>query len=292
MLLNREGRRELRVRRLPFSRFKGLVVAVGLLAVLSGGCDSAKKPPTAPGDEEPAVGSEMAVMLLDRAELELVWIPEGSFMMGSLDSEFGRVSDEGPLHEVIFSRGFWLGKYEVTQGQWEAVMGYNPSRFKGTDRPVENVSWEAVQQFIGALNQAEGRAIYRLPTEAEWEYACRAGTTTRYSFGNDERELGEYAWYAANSGGSTQDVGLKKPNAWGLYDMHGNVWEWSHHWYGDYAAESQTDPTGPAMGSLRVTRGGCWSIADAWRFRSAYRSKVAPAEHYANLGFRLMRKAR
>ena len=163
------------------------------------------------------------------------------------------------------TKPFYLGKYLVTQEQWEAVMGNNPSHFKGPKNPVEQVSWDDCQQFLEQA-QREGRprgGKFQLPTEAQWEYACRAGSTTRYCFGDDESELGEYAWYDANSGSKTHPVGEKKPNAWGLYDMHGNVWEWCQDWYdGGYYANSPTDdPTGPATGSDRVFRGGGWDYA-------------------------------
>ncbi len=195
-------------------------------------------------------------------DVEFVLISEGEFLMGSADGE----NDERPVHKVRISQPFYLGKYEVTQAQWEAVMGNNPSHFKGSffkkgdpNRPVENVSWEEVQEFIRKLNAKEGGAHYRLPTEAEWEYTCRAGSTTAYCFGDDEELLGEYAWYGENAGIQTHPVGQLKPNAWGLYDMHGNVWEWVQDCYGEYPAEAVTDPQGPSSGSSRVKRGGGWS---------------------------------
>ena len=173
-------------------------------------------------------------------EIEFVWIEPGTFLMGAADLGFTE-------HEVTISRGFYLGKYEITQGQWESVMGSNPSYFGGSNRPVEQVSWNDVQEFIGRLNEAAGEEVYRLPTEAEWEYACRAGTTTRWSFGDDEGQLGEYAWYTGNNSPyGTKEVGTKRPNPWGLYDMHGNVWEWCQDWYGSYTSDSQIDPAGPA----------------------------------------------
>ena len=129
-------------------------------------------------------------------------------------------------HKVTIKNSFYLGKSSVTQKQWKKIMGKNPSHFKGEDRPVEMVSWKEVQKFVTKLNEKEGTDKYRLPSEAEWEYACRAGTQTRYYFGDDESKLNEYAWYAENSGSQTHSIGQKKPNSWGLYDMHGNVWEW------------------------------------------------------------------
>jgi formylglycine-generating enzyme required for sulfatase activity len=219
--------------------------------------------------------------------MDFVLIPAGTFKMGSDTGD----SDEKPVHEVRLSKAFYLGKHEVTQGQWQAVMGSNPSYFKGeATLPVEQVSWEDVQEFLRKLNAKEGGTKYRLPTEAEWEYAARAGSTTAYSFGNDERQLGDYAWYFANSGSKTHPVGQKKPNAWGLYDMHGNVWEWVQDWYGPYSAGSAVDPAGPSSGSRRVFRGGSW-IFDARLCRSAYRYRVTPGSRIHYLGVRLLRTA-
>jgi formylglycine-generating enzyme required for sulfatase activity len=170
-------------------------------------------------------------------------------------------------------------------------MGRNPSRFTGNpDRPVEHVSWEDVQQFIQVLNAREGSERYRLPREAEWEYACRAGSTTAYSFGDDEGQLGEYAWYKENSRGEPHPVGRLKPNAWGLYDMLGNVWEWVQDWYGEYTAETVKDPQGPQPREDRVNRGGSW-VFDAGWCRSAIRGHVTPNHRADDLGFRLLRTA-
>jgi formylglycine-generating enzyme required for sulfatase activity len=218
--------------------------------------------------------------------MEFVLIAAGTFLMGSDDGE----NLEQPVHQVTISQPFYLGRYAVTQEQWVMVIGANRSDFTGDrNRPVEYVSWEDVQDFIQRLNAKERGAIYRLPTEAEWEYACRAGSKTAYSFGDDTRQLREYAWYGENSG--THPVGRKWPNAWGLYDMHGNVWEWVQDWYGKYAPESVTDPQGPTSGSYRVIRGGSWG-AGAGYCRSAYRGHGAPGTRAADLGFRLLRTAR
>jgi formylglycine-generating enzyme required for sulfatase activity len=176
--------------------------------------------------------------------------------------------------------------HSITQAQWEAVMGENPSKFKGRSNPVENVSWDDIQVFIKRLNQKEGTNKYRLPTEAEWEYAARAGTTSAYSFGDDADSLGRYAWYDGNSGDKTHPVGQKQPNPWGLHDMHGNIKEWVQDWYDqDYYAKSPArDPRGPSGGLFRVLRGGGW-IDDAEDLRSAYRDSIFPnIRHY---GFRL-----
>jgi len=170
------------------------------------------------------------------------------------------------------------------------VTGSNPSHFKGPKNPVDTVSWDDCQQFLGKLNAKSAAEVgkFQLPSEAQWEYACLAGSKTRYCFGDDESKLGDYAWYAANSGSKTHPVGEKKPNAWGLYDMHGNVWEWCQDRDGDgYYAKSPTDdPTRPATGSHRVYRGGSW-LNDARFCRSAVRSDLTPGFRYYALGFRV-----
>jgi formylglycine-generating enzyme required for sulfatase activity len=220
--------------------------------------------------------------------MEFVLIPSGSFTMGA-DKNFEDASDnETPQHRVRISQSFYLGKYEVTQAQWEAVMGNNPSKFRGRSNPVERVSWNDVQEFIRRLNERAGHARYRLPTEAEWEYAARAGTTDAYSFGDDAYYLGRYAWHDGNSGEETHPVGRKRPNAWGLYDMHGNVWEWVQDWYGEryYSHSPGVDPKGPPSGSYRVERGGGWDYSA--RFcRAAYRYGITPNSRVGNFGFRL-----
>ena len=190
--------------------------------------------------------------------------------MGSYPGEGS--DDEHPRHQVVISKDFQMLEFEVTQAQWEAVMGNNPSSFSGDNNPVESVSWHDCQSFISKLNELDSDYTYRLPTEAEWEYACRAGSDTTYSHGNDSGQLGEYAWYDDNSNSRTHPVGEKKPNAWDLYDMHGNVWEWCQDWYdGDYYDNSPgTDPQGPNSGSYRVIRGGGWRN-DAGYCRSAFR---------------------
>jgi formylglycine-generating enzyme required for sulfatase activity len=224
--------------------------------------------------------------------MEFVLIPAGEFMMG-LDKrkDSNARDDEVPQHRVSISKPFYLGKYEVTQAQWEAVMGNNPSNFKGRDNPVESVSWDDVQEFIRRLNIQEGNGCCRLPTEAEWEYAARAGSDKKYSFGDDAGQLGQYAWYDDNSGEKTHPVGQKEPNAWGLYDMHGNVNEWAQDWYSaTYYSESPgTDPKGPSwpsVGPYRVARGGCWGIL-AWFCRSACRNSNTLYIGFDFIGFRL-----
>jgi len=223
--------------------------------------------------------------------MEFIYIPAGEFIMGDLFSHRFRKDgrdDEKPLHEVEIN-GFYIGRYPVTQGEWKKVMDDNPSKFKsGGNYPVENVSWNDAQKFMKRLTTMNnGKYLFRLPTEAEWEYAARAGTTTRFYFGNYEGQLRQYAWYSRNSGGKTHGVGQKQPNLWGLYDMHGNVWEWCQDWYGDYPSGSITDPTGPSSGSHRVLRGGSW-IKRAGRCRSAQRGRCSPSvRNNSDIGFRL-----
>ena len=218
--------------------------------------------------------------------MEFVGVPAGSFVMGSPEDEEGRSSDERQ-REVRISQGFWMGKYEVTQGEWEAVMGTNPSGFPecGARCPVEQVSWDDVQEFIRRLNERESASgyVYRLPTEAEWEYAARAGTT-----GARHGELDEVAWYSDNSGPTTHPVGEKQANAWGLHDTLGNVWEFVADWYGEYPAGAVTDPQGPDTGSGRVIRGGSWG-GGAGYVRSAVRFSRSPGHRDGFIGFRLVR---
>ncbi len=224
-----------------------------------------------------------------------VWINPGTFTMGSPSTEWHRFDDEGPQTRVTISPGFGMSKYETTQEEYLEVMGENPSYFTGDlKRPVEQVTWNDAANYCAKLTARERAAgrlpagyEYRLPTEAEWEYACRAGTTTRFSFGDDLQytNLGKYAWYDRNSMGQTHPVGVKAPNAWGLYDMHGSVFEWCLDWYGDYPGGSVTDPRGPSTGSHRVIRGGGWNH-DGWNCRSTARSSDSPDSRCKKTGFR------
>jgi formylglycine-generating enzyme required for sulfatase activity len=237
--------------------------------------------------------------------LDLLWVKPGTFEMGSPLSEKDRYDVETP-HAVTLTDGFYLGKHEVTQSQWEKVMGSNPSEYKGADRPVETVSWTDVTSFCAKLTASERAAgslpagmTYQLPTEAQWEYACRAGTKTAFSFGEASGELHRHANYAdvntdfdwsdkAHDDGyeNTSPVGSYKANGWGFHDMHGNVWEWCADWYGDYPTGAARDPVGPAVGSYRVLRGGSWG-STANSARSAYRLRNGPALSNIYLGFRL-----
>jgi formylglycine-generating enzyme required for sulfatase activity len=222
--------------------------------------------------------------------MTFVYIPSGTFMMGSPEDEPGRFDNE-TFHEVTLTQGFYMQTTQVTQGQWKGVMGNNPSRFKDNDDcPIENVSWNNVQEFIGKIKEKEGK-IYRLPTEAEWEYACRAGSKTQYYFGSSKKLLSEYAWHGNffTIFGRTHPVATKKPNAWGLYDMHGNVCEWCEDLYSNYPSGSVTDPMGPSNGSYRVFRGGGW-FSLARYCRSAYRNRWKPDYRDDYVGFRLLLK--
>jgi len=230
--------------------------------------------------------------------MKFVYIPPGTFMMGSPLTESGRDNDE-KQHSVTLTEGFYIQTTEVTQGQWKAVMGNNPSFFKncGDDCPVEQVSWNDAQELILKMNQMVGSGRYRLPTEAEWEYACRAGSKTAVANGGiSELECGHdsnldaMGWYCGNARKKTHPVAQKNPNAWGLYDMHGNVFEWCQDRYGDYYSISVTDPTGPMGGLYRVYRGGGWNFG-AKLCRSADRLKFTPDYKSRVLGFRLLRQS-
>jgi len=242
--------------------------------------------------------------------MEFVWVPPGEFLMGSPDDESERFDDEGPQRRVTISKGFWMGKYPVTQAQYQQITGDNPSYFKDgkifgfggrarPDCPVESVSWNEAKAFCGKLQgrlAGDMRALTaRLPTEAEWEYACRAGTTTAFHYGDSLGATmanfdGNYPYGGGRKGEYRQmtvPVGSFKPNAWGLHDMHGNVWEWCEDWYGDYPSEPVTDPEGPGSGSSRVLRGGSW-CNDARDCRSANRNVFAPGLPNFNFGFRVV----
>ena len=215
--------------------------------------------------------------------IEFVRVPPGSFTMGGLKANFRMP------HPVTITHGYWMGKYEVTQAQWEAVMGSNPSHWKGDPRrPVEQVSWRDVHKFIAKLNELNSGMDFRLPTEAEWEYACRAGSQAEYFFGDDAGMLKDYAVYYENSGYKTNPVGQKKPNAWGIYDMAGNVLEVVEDRWGLFSADPQVDPKGPATGADRVRRGGAWYYAADFLVSEARRSVQ---EDYSNnaQGLRLAR---
>jgi formylglycine-generating enzyme required for sulfatase activity/predicted Ser/Thr protein kinase len=298
-----------------------LGISVGLWALIRPGGSSEPAPPVAPGwpfDAAEAkrrqqaaadalgVKVEQEVNLGNGVKMTFVLIPAGEFLMGSPPTtsseqtagvygatDLGATStvalpeSEFPQHQVKLSKPFWLGKFEVTQEQWAAV---NPSRDQSRPQhAVCQVHWHHCREFAQKLSARTGK-VFRLPTEAEWEYACRAGSKTRFSFGDSDNASAEYAWYSGNSAGTRQPVGQKKPNAWGLYDMHGNVWEWCADWYGAYEAGPVTDPTGPPSGTGRVRRGGCWSSGPG-ECRCACRQGSGAASFTLTIGFRIVLEA-
>ncbi|PAV14239.1 Sulphatase-modifying factor protein [Methanosarcina spelaei] len=223
--------------------------------------------------------------------MEFVLIPAGKFMMGSPSGEEVIYDDEAPIHKVTIEDSFYMGKYPVTQKQWKKIQGSNPSSLKGEDWPVEMISWEDAQEFIQKLNEKEGTEKYRLSSEAEWEYSCRAGTQTRYSFGDDESKLNEYAWYEKSFGSETHPAGQKKPNSLGLYDIHGNVWEWvQDRWHSNYnVAPSDGSAWEDGNSSSRLIHGGSWG-SNAVSCRSAARLGDDPDSCGSVVGFRLLRE--
>lgn len=256
-----------------------LVSVISLAAVAFGG---------------PAAGQPLTLDMGQGVKLEMVWVPAGEFDMGTTTDG----DDARPVHHVKITKGFWMGKCEVTQEQYEAVVGRNPAGYKGAKSPVENVSWTDAVAFTDRLN---GMGILpagvasRLPTEAEWEYACRAGTNTRFYSGNSESDLARIGWYGAsrvllyggNAGNQPHTVGEKEPNKFGLYDMIGNVWEWCSDWYGPYSGGGAIDPTGPATGIKRVRRGGAFPNAQGF-LGSAVRGASAPNDRVAAFGLRIV----
>lgn len=305
----------MKARQLFLGRWKMLVIVlmVSGVAVVELGVAGEKVSVTVLDKKGPDNSAETSrdIKTQTFADIEFVWIEPGTFMMGSPESEKSRQSNEGPQHRVTLTQGFWMGKYEVTQAQWESLMGNNPSgqvfppgsgltkeqwesirgidpaAYRGSDKPVENVSWRDTQAFIHKLNGLD-KGTFRLPTEAEWEYACRAGSTTRYCFGDDRYDLDDFAWYG-DTGATMCPVGQKLPNAWGLYDMHGNVREWCQDWWEYYSPDPITDPTGPTAGALRILRGGSY-YHPCQDCRSAARDGTFPDDNASvSLGFRIVR---
>jgi len=243
-----------------------------------------------PATTTPAPSATRARHVIADLGLELIWVEPGTFVMGSPADEPERNKAENPQRMVTLTTGYWLGRTEVTQGQYEKVMGVNPSTFKAAEEqaPVDRVSWLDAMAFCRQLTERErvaGRLSdgyhFTLPTEAQWEYACRAGTTGAYA-----GEPNAMTWFEGNSGGTTHPVGQREPNAWGFYDMSGNVLEWCNDWYGDYAKGAHVDPSGPERGYFRIARGGSWRT-DLRVGRSAARAGGSPGRLDYTLGFRL-----
>jgi len=227
--------------------------------------------------------------------MTLVKIPAGSFMMGTNSTDYDWLSSSRPVHQVTISRTFYMGQYEVTQDQYQAVMGTNPSHFENPNKPVDQISWDDATAFCQILSARSGYSV-RLPTEAEWEYACKADhgyEDTNYYFGNDEADLSNYAWYAADSeeenNYGTQLVGQKIPNDWGLYDLAGNVWEWCNDRWSEnyYESSPSVDPPGPSSGKYRTLRGGSW-VSYEFSCRSASRHYSLPQYADPDYGFRVV----
>lgn len=256
------------------------------------GGSSSQAAPTAPSPS--SGGGSLPGTITNSIGMKFVLIRAGEFMMGAGPEDEEARDDEKPQHLVRITKDFYMGQYPVTQGQWQALMGNNPSHFKGSpDLPVENVSWYDAKNFadkLSAKEKVKEKVKYRLPTEAEWEYAARAGTTDKYYWGNWMD--GDYCWYDENSGNKTHPVGQKKPNEWGLYDMLGNVYEWCRDQCGkDYYGKSPAaDPTGPSFGDFRALRGGSW-CDESNLVRVSNRYGRAPAYRYRSYGFRLVRAA-
>jgi formylglycine-generating enzyme required for sulfatase activity len=270
-------------------------ILIGMLSRLGRLCCGKTNPPTSDtsvgkasaggSTKTDSVDRQPGKVMVNSIGMKLVWVPSGEFQMGNNDQD-----NEKPIHTVKISKGFYMGIYEVTQKQYQKVMDANFSYVKGSTLPVETVTWNDAEEFCKKLSQKEGKT-YRLPTEAQWEYACRAGTTSKYSFGDSESQLGDYAWYKGNSGDKTHPVGKKKPNAWGLYDMHGNVWEWCQDWYASdwYSKGPVENPLNESYGDKRgcVLRGGSWNDY-AVNCRVSYRHSNGPSGQGSEYGFRVV----
>ena len=263
-----------------------VAMVAGMLAAVVGCCGAQD---TAGVSVAPKAGEARVVELGRGVTLDLVWIPPGVFQMGSPFGEEGRFIVEGRRHQVTLTHGFWMGKYPVTQQQWQHVMGNNPSHSKGPRRPVEQVNWNDCQLFIETLNRIlVGTGLTAtLPAEAQWEYACRAGAETRFWSGDRVADLARVAWFADNSDNQPHEVGRKPANPWGLCDMHGNIWQWCQDWLERYPPVAATDPRGPDAGEERVLRGGSWS-SEADICRAAYRFSYPPGYRIMTAGLRIV----
>ena len=264
---------------LSFAAFALMLAATCVSFTACGGDDDDEK-----GDDTPKFQNQ--TITVDGVSFKMIAVEGGTFLMGSPESDTEAYDDEKPQHEVTLSN-YYIGETEVTQELWETVMGSNPSKFKGPKLPVENVSWKDCQAFIGKLNAQTGKT-FRLPTEAEWEYAARGGKKSKGYTYSGSNTIDDVAWYVDNSGATTHEVGKKRANELGIYDMSGNVWEWCQDWYGEtyYEKSSTTDPQGPASGTYRVLRGGSWT-SFARYCRVASRGRVSPGYRDCDLGFRL-----
>ena len=233
---------------------------------------------------QPLTANTISIPVKDGISIDMVRVEAGTFTMGATREMKKPRKDEKPVHQVTLTNDYYIGKYEVTQALWQAVMGYNPSNFKGDDLPVEKVNWNDCQEFISKLNNITGKK-FRLPTEAEWEYAARGGNKCRGYQYSGSNNISDVAWYTDNSENKTHPVGLKHPNELGIYDMSGNVWEWCQDWRDKYNKFSQTNPLG-AIGGARVSRGGCWFFSADY-CRSSFRGGDNPNNRLMDLGFRL-----
>ena len=231
-------------------------------------------------------GNTISIPVKNGISIDMVKVEAGTFMMGATSEMKKPYTDEKPVHQVTLTNDYYMGKYEVTQALWQAVMGSNPSKFKSRNLPVEQVSWDDCQEFINKLNSITGMR-FRLPTEAEWEYAARGGKKSKGYQYSGSSKMSEVAWYTANSGSKTHPVGKKQANELGLYDMTGNVLEWCQDWYGSYVSSSQTNPTGAFSGFFRVFRGGSW-YGNAGNCRSSCRDSYNPGNRNFDLGLRLV----
>jgi formylglycine-generating enzyme required for sulfatase activity len=280
------------------------LLSVLILALFSG-CPGKKKavdpdrPDKSPKQEAQDILPEGKPYNVPDLDMKMIWVPPGKFVMGSPKSEPGHRQEEEELHQVTISRGFWVGQFEVTQAQFETILGDNPSAFKDPQMPVHKVNWHEAMEFCEVLTEREksvnrmpNKWSFNLPSEAQWEYACRADTTTVFHFGNEAEELPPYGWFADNSDGGPKTIGTKKPNAWGIHDLHGNMGEWCFDWYGKaYPVDGSVDPITEKASAFKVFRGGTYTDIPE-RCRAAHRHRITPETRNPWIGFRvvLMRK--